>query len=290
MRFTAIVAILTAGLMAGGCSKANPMAPSASQDVVSTSTGSNLGTSVKSVAGATVNCDAPAFGNVVFSAQDFGKVTIRNASRCTNSFLFAIWDAGNYDDQTLVSYVAQTLAPGASAVMTLGIPNPTCTRYQRDVYFGITKPTVDFMHNYIVQWSAAPGEIDVFYANGNMKEQPEGICGPNPPSSVPPPVVTPPVVTPPVVDPPANDPPAEDPLPEPEHTPNGPPETIGFCHVEYHVVPKGKNAGTTFVHEQNLSIPQSAIDGGHSDPAHHAFDHYGACTGSLAPVITHGQQ
>jgi hypothetical protein len=291
--------MLALGSMLVGCSKdaGSLTAPTASFELPKVAAGTGAAAHVRVVApaGATANCDTPTFNSVVFDQTQFGHVTVNNTSRCTNDFLFAIWDAGNYDDQTLVSWTAITIAPGGTAEMTLGIPNPTCTRYQRDVYFGITKPTVDNMHNFFVQWSA-PNDINVFYANGDPNQQPGGICEPN--STPTPPVVVPPVVPPivppvvPPVEPPVEEPPVvvDDPPPT-VVVPPGPP-TVGFCHVEYNVHTQGRDhvLVTTFVHEQNLSITQQAITNGHSDPAHHFYDHLGACTGQYAPIITQGPQ
>ena len=293
----------------------NPMAPSAatlnSPATGAKATSSTFHTADRTKPGLTTNCDTPAFGNVVFDAQAFGKVTVHNVSRCANDFLFAIWDAGNYDDQTLVSWISQTIAPGATAELTLGIPNPTCTRYQRDVYFGLKKPNADNMHNYVVQWSADKDDIDVFYANGDPNFQPGGICEP---TNTP----VPPVVVPPPPPPPVDACPNIEGLqlsipqgyvfvdggcyPESIEVPNDPPSVvdpppgqdnkIGFCHIEYNTHTEGRDhhVVTNFIHEQNLSITQQAITNGHSDPAHHSYDHLGACTGTLAPIITQGTQ
>jgi hypothetical protein len=302
-------------------------------------------THTKTVApdGATTNCDAPEFGQVAFDQKEFGHVTVHNQSRCTNDFLFVIFDAGDYDNQTLVSWASKRIESGGTADLLTGIPNPTCTKYQRDVFFGLAGYDELKMKNYVIRWSATADDVNVFYANGNPNQQPDGLCGPvTPPPAPPVPPVTPPVVPPPTVPPiePPTTPPVTPPVePPPPATcqdqgainfggllpcvfsegavdvcpnlegaqstvPNGytlvngvcvpvvvppppPPTTFAFCHVEYHTSGRG-GLTLTFVHEQNLNITLQAITNGHSDPAHHSYDHYGACTGEYAPVITQG--
>lgn len=237
--------LLLAGTVA--CSKggANPLSPS----IGSEARNANV------VAGA--NCNPPSWNSVKFYT-DFTKVTITNASTCTNDFLFVIWRAGNgiedYDHQTISQWVGVTLAPGA--VKTLDLDDEAeCMEFQHDVYFGVKSPTGVNLYNFIAQWSAHDGQTNVFYSETPGGKY-TGTCGrPTPPSTPPPPPPCegncgnpPPPPPPPPVDPPAvcNDHDATNfggPLPCQYPTPPPPPPPAPSCGPASFSGPFDINAG-----------------------------------------------
>ena len=140
-------------------------------------------------AGGSVNCDPPAWDQVVFSSTELGKVTITNASRCTNTFLFVVFDAihSNFlQDQGVVAQISGTLAPNTTASLTVAIPDGCGRSYQRDVFFGIGSVTEADLSQFQPLWAAQAGQ-DVFYAPGvNWKTSPCDATSPPPsPPSVP---------------------------------------------------------------------------------------------------------
>ena len=82
----------------------------------------------------------PPTNSVVFDPTQLGRVTITNNSSCANDFLYIVWDVSP-DDETNQSFVAMRgarLAPGERRVFTLGFPEGCGTKYQRDVYIGVS--------------------------------------------------------------------------------------------------------------------------------------------------------
>lgn len=82
----------------------------------------------------------PPTNSVVFDPTQLGRVTITNNSSCANDFLYIVWNVSPDDEsnQSLVAMRGARLAPGERRVFTLGFPEGCGTKYQRDVYIGVS--------------------------------------------------------------------------------------------------------------------------------------------------------
>jgi hypothetical protein len=216
---------------------------------------------------ATHNCNPPSQSDVVFSSTELGKVTIHNNSTCTNDFSLLVFDATKsegLDDQIIVAMSSQTLAPGATGILTVGVAEQCGHRYQRDVFFGIlTKPGQTYS-----DWI----NDKTVYTTGSLWAEPP--CGD------PPPTTTGPI---------CQDRQADNfgkPLPCTYSDPSDPPApgNIGWCHVAQN--------------EHTLHIPLTAIQHGHvgsngspDDPGYphpnwlDPYDYPGPCDGRSAPYV-----
>jgi len=96
----------------------------------------------------------PPTNSVVFDATQLGRVTITNNSTCTNEFLYVVWSVSPNDEanQGLLAAQGARLAPGERRQLTLNFPEVCGTKYQRDVYIGLSddKPNYSYsdMGNY----------------------------------------------------------------------------------------------------------------------------------------------
>jgi hypothetical protein len=92
----------------------------------------------------------------------FGKVTVKNASDCTNNYSFIAQDVTQFPDDAsrhpLIAVTTATLAPGQTATLTLGFPVECGHTYSRGLIFG-----------YLVKKGDAPSDFINYpvYAPGN---------------------------------------------------------------------------------------------------------------------------
>lgn len=135
-----VIGIAVIAVLAGACSNAPGVGPTALGSPEPVSAG---GTFTKRTT--TTNCNPPAEGAIVFSTTELGKVTVTNASSCTNDYLFVLWrvlpgnDPNDLEKQVNVGQFPLHLAPGQTGVATLGLQDLDCqvNTYQRDVFFGV---------------------------------------------------------------------------------------------------------------------------------------------------------
>jgi len=90
----------------------------------------------------------PPTSSVVFDESQLGHVIVTNNSTCTNDFLYIVWSVSPSDeaDQALVAATGARLAPGETRHLTLGFPEACGTKYQRDVYLGLSDEKVRYTY------------------------------------------------------------------------------------------------------------------------------------------------
>lgn len=127
----------------------------------------------------------PPTSAVWFDPGQLGHATITNASTCTNSFLYTVWQVSPTDAtrQTLVAAQGAILAPGAVGDFTVNFPETCGAKYQRDVYIGLSDATRPYslsdVNNYF------------FAALGYFQTSPACLQPPRTPTPPTPPVVPP---------------------------------------------------------------------------------------------------
>ncbi len=228
--------------------------------------------------------------SIVWDPKVYGRVTVTNGSTPCD-FLFVVWNANDYDNQINLAEAGHAFAPNETFTLTLNYAITCGTRYQRDLYVGV-KPSPAGQNRYT--------ESDL----RNYMYAASGVFAYGPACDAPPPPPPPTIVTH-VDDPPpslcedelANNLGESLPCTYDSHDHNPPPSVL-WCHVA------DLHSGVV---ENTLSIPQSAIDGGHvghngssTDVGYpHAnwqdeYDYPGTCDGrSLAfipPPPSHGHQ
>lgn len=274
-RATFVAAMLVVSSMLVGCSGKGSFAePSAVQDAFVAPASRPVVTSGKVSPKAIV-----AGAGLDFSTSQLGRVTVTNVDSVAHRFAFYVWDASDEVNQVLKARDQRTIAPGETAVITVGFEQTCGTKYQRDVYLDIPNydgaTTSAEVNNYFygapgVFWQTEAGKCDVTPEPPpptRSQEEPrcenheannyggylpctfgEGGIEPPPPSE---------------------------------------PQKFLFCHVDVNVT-GGKNPKTV-VHEQQVGgvngIPLSAIQAAHNaEPFHgvtteHFYDYYGVCDG-----------
>jgi len=128
-------ALIFSGMLVSACERQDTVtAPSAAVPTASSPVHANLTAPTVSDA-----CKPPA-SSVVFDATQLGHVTITNNSSCTNEFLYIVWSVppGNEANQTQVAAIGARLSPGEHRDLTVGFTVQCGSRYQRDVYIGIS--------------------------------------------------------------------------------------------------------------------------------------------------------
>jgi hypothetical protein len=123
----------------------------------------------------------PPINSVVFDQDQLGRVVVTNNSPCTNDFLYVVWLVNPADEtnQTLVAEQGARLGPGEQRQLTVGFHEVCGSKYQRDVYIGISDDTVPYsfsdVHNYFF---AALGQYQFAPRCDNPPNEPPHITPP----------------------------------------------------------------------------------------------------------------
>jgi hypothetical protein len=167
MRYLCVMlAVVAVGCGSQTSAPSSPTATSAPAAVVPTG-------SAHTQSSSDANSCQPTGNIAVFSTEELGRVTVTNASSCTNDYTYIVW-LRQGDRRTNVGQASYRLAPGQVGIITVGVPQTCGARYERNLYFGVTSTPG--------QPPYTPSDVNnaPVYAPGVYWDEPA--CGPTGPS------------------------------------------------------------------------------------------------------------